>query len=196
MQWGGVACYAVGLWIAAFGRFHRQKGRWVVPIEFKHQHYGSALFQIAQDPHFTTINAVHYRGRKSRCGFRINKVIGVYLKYVSEPQGKKTPVYPFSFSQENLKELRVMQKNRPRLFLALVCVKDREICCLPYNSFRRLIEARKKSNGKAEEEYIVEVFIWQRNRLRVWINFPGRRHTFADELKIPRNDFPRKLFET
>ena len=164
-------------------------------IHDDHRHYGSALIQIAEDPHFTAINAVRYRGHVSRCAFRINKDIGVYLKYRSEPQGQRSPVYPFSFSQENLKELRAMRRNHPRLFLALVCVEDREICCLPYDMLSRLIEARKRFKGKAEEEYIVEVFIRERDRLRVWINFPDRRHTAVDELVIPRNDFPQKLFE-
>ena len=54
----------------------------------------------------------------------------------------------------------------------------------------------EKQLAERQEEYIVEVFIRERDRLRVWINFPGRRHTVADELVIPRNDFPWKLFET
>ncbi len=165
-------------------------------IHDDHRHYGSALIQIAEDPHFTAINAVRYRGRISRCGFRINKEIGVYLKYTSEPRGQTIPVYPFSFSQENLKELRSMRRNHPRLFLALVCVEDREICCLPFEMLSRLIDARKKFKGCVEEEYIVEVFIEEGNRLRVWINSPGRKYTVADRLIIPRNDFPGKLFET
>ena len=152
------------------------------------------VIQIAEDRHFTSINAVRYRGRISRCGFRINAEIGVYLKYRSKPQGQNIPVYQFSFSKENLKELRVMRRNRPSLFLALVCVEDREICCLPYDSLCRLIEARKRYKGTSEDEYIVEVFISERDRLRVWINFPDRKRTVADELVIPRSDFPRKLF--
>jgi len=164
-------------------------------IHDDHRHYGSALIQIAEDAHFTSINAVHYAGSVSRCGFRINKEIGIYIKYRSKPRGKKCPLYAFSFSQENLRELRAMRKNRPRLFVALVCVKAREICCLPYNTLVRFIEARLKAKGEKEEEYTIEVSVFKNVKLRVWISEPNTRGTYIDQQLVSRNNFPRKLFE-
>ncbi len=65
-------------------------------IDDDHRHYGSALIQIAEHKHFTAINSVRYHGRPSRCGFRVNKDTGVYIRYSTEPQGHIAPVYSFS----------------------------------------------------------------------------------------------------
>jgi hypothetical protein len=126
-------------------------------IDDDHRHYGSALLQIAEDPHFTAINALRYRGTNSRCGFRSNKEIGIHIRYRSEPKGLRFPAYSFVFSQENLAELRNMSKRLNRVFLALVCVQDREICCLPYSDFEELIAARQVENDRPEDEYVVDV---------------------------------------
>jgi hypothetical protein len=47
-------------------------------VDDDHRHYGSTLIQIAEDPHFTAINAFRHNGQPSRCGFRVNEEIGVY----------------------------------------------------------------------------------------------------------------------
>jgi hypothetical protein len=164
-------------------------------IDDDHLYYGSALIQIAEDPHFTAINAVRYKGRTSRCGFRINKSIGVHIHYRSKPQGKRVPIYTFAFSRENLVELRRMSK-RMQVFLALVCVKNRAICCLPYADFLRLIHQRRAEKGYREDTYTIEVWVGKGHRFRVGISTPGTRRQWADHVIIPRTDFPRALFRT
>src|SRR5205814_1735442 len=116
-------------------------------IHDDHRHYGSALIQIAEDRHFSAINAFRYKGRSSRCGFRVNKDIGIYIRYRTEAKGKRWPVYSFLFSEENLKELLAMHKRLDRLYLALICVDAREICCLPHADFEELIGARREATG-------------------------------------------------
>jgi hypothetical protein len=164
-------------------------------IDDDHRHYGSALIQIAEDPHFTAINALQFKGRNSRCGFRVNKDIGVYIRYRGGPQGVRIPIYSFNFSQDNLAELRRMRKRLEKVFLALVCVEDREICCLPCGYFEELVSARKAQQGWEEAEYVIEVRIPQGKRCRVGISPPGTKGTWLRSFIIPRNSFPCTLFD-
>jgi hypothetical protein len=163
-------------------------------IDDDHRHYGSALIQIAEDKHCTSIKALRYRGRILRCAFRINKDIGVYLRYRSKPKGLSTPYYSFSFSKDNLSELKRMQKWLGNVFLALVCVRDRAICCLPYVLFEELISARRNEKGKAEEEYVIEVNVPEGKSFRVWISQPNTKGHYLKEYVISRKNFPRELF--
>jgi hypothetical protein len=163
-------------------------------IDDDHQHYGSALIQIAEDPHFTAINAFRYQGRVSRCGYRVNRDIGVYIRYRTETQGQKYPVYTFAFRQDNLAELRSMSNRLAQVFLALVCVGEREICCLPYTTFERFVQARRAVKGESESEYLIKVYAPPRKQLRVWINPPNTKGRYLREALVPRSDFPSALF--
>jgi hypothetical protein len=164
-------------------------------IHDDHQHYGSALIQIAEDPHFTAINAFKYRGRNSRCGFRINQDIGVHVRYRTESKGQRIPIYSFMFNQDNLAELERMNKRLEAVHLALVCVADREICCLPYAQFMELIETRRSDVGHEEDDYVIEVWLAEGKRFRVGISPPHQRGTWSKHFIIPRNDFPRSIFQ-
>jgi hypothetical protein len=163
-------------------------------IDDDHRHYGSALIQIAEDPHFTAINAFRCNGRNSRCGFRVNKDIGVYIRYRSGPKGR-VPIYSFVFSHENLAGLRRMSRRLDRVFLALVCVKDREICCLRYPHFNKLVDERKAERGWQENEYVIDVLLAPRKQFRVGISSPGRKGTWLTHFVISRGDFPQLLFQ-
>jgi len=158
------------------------------------RHYGSAIIQVAEDPHFTAINGCHLNGQASRCGFRVNKNIGLYVRYSSKPKGKSAPVYRFTFSQENLEELRQMRKRFPSLFLGLVCVRAQHICCLQYSDRLRLIQDRKEYKGEEEPQYVVEVMIRRRQQFRVGISSPNEKGKWFGPAVIPRNDFPSRLF--
>ncbi len=103
-------------------------------------------------------------------------------------------MYTFSFSQDNLAELRRMSKRLSQVFLALVCVGDREICCLPYTTFLEFVEARRAEKGAAEDEYLIEVNVPRGKRMRVWISPPGTKGRYLCERLIPRSDFPSAIF--
>jgi hypothetical protein len=163
-------------------------------IHDDHRHYGSAIIQVAEHPHFTAINACQLNGHASRCGFRVNKSTGLYLRYSSKPKGKSAPVYKFTLSRENLDELSDMRKRFPSLYLALICVKARQICCLPYSELLRLIEDRKQCKGEVESQYVVEVMVRPAQQFRVGISCPNEKGKWFGPLVIPRNDFPGRLF--
>jgi hypothetical protein len=55
-------------------------------IDANDLYYGAALKQIADDPAFKSINADRDGGNKSRCAFRINTDIGVYIRAGAEPK--------------------------------------------------------------------------------------------------------------
>jgi len=163
-------------------------------IDDDHQHYGSAIIQVAEDEHSESIAAWRPNGRVLPCAFRINKNTGLYLRYCSKPKGKKLKLYYFQFSSDNLKELAAMHKKLKRLFLGLICVKGRQVCCLPYDDFQALIEERKQAKGKVEAKYTIEVCLKKGEQFRVWISTPGEKNSSLDERIVPRNDFPTRLF--
>ncbi len=80
-------------------------------------------------------------------------------------------------------------------YIALVCVKDREICALPYRELLRLIALRKNTVGSVEDQYVILLSLPKDSAFRVSIAAPGRRGVaLGKETKIPRNKFPNILF--
>jgi hypothetical protein len=170
-------------------------------IHDDHMHYGSAIIQVAEDRHCTAIKALHYCGRLSRCAFRVEfrkKRIGLYVKYRSEPDVRKPPLYNFPVDKYNLGELESMRKKRRlRVFLALVCVKASQICCLPYKDFRRMIEKRREEIGKREPQYVIKVSLPRGCYFRVGVSTPGKKggmETLLEKMQIPQSNFPKGLF--
>lgn len=163
-------------------------------INYEHLYHGAALNQIAEDPHFTAINAFKVSGQISRSAFRVNDDIGVYLKYCSKPTGSFDE-YKFTFQQDNLQELSLLAKRCGQVFLALVCVEDGHICCLRYPEFEKLIQLRRKSKGSDESQYQLLVVLPERKSFRVYVNPAGKKKRKLGEKTISRNAFPSQIFE-
>ncbi len=160
-----------------------------------HMYHGAALTQIAEHPEFTAINAFKTDTGISRSTFRINDDIGIYLKYATEPKGPYHE-YRFTFSTENLRELKDIAAKTTHVHLALVCVQDRQICCLSYEKLLELIQRRRDAKGMDEDQYTVLVTVHAGKSFRVYINTPGaKKKTEGKPLVIPRDDFPDKLFK-
>ena len=164
-------------------------------VDDDHLYHGAALIQIAEHPQFTTINSFKLTTGVSRSAYKINDEIGVYLKYASKP----TPAfkeYVFTFRREHLNELKEIALKVEKVFMALVCVAAREICCLPYKPLTDLVAKRRAAKGAAESQYNVLVTLPARKSFRVYINKPGAKKTMLGKPRIiNRNDFPDKLFE-
>jgi hypothetical protein len=143
-------------------------------IHDDHMFHGAALIQIAEHPQFTAINSLKINGASYSNAYRINDDISVYLKYGSNPN-KSFREYQFTFSQAHLTELGVIAQANHKTFLALVCVKGREICCLKYQQLLSLIDQRKKAAGKQESQYVVLVTIPKNSSMHVYINAPGQK---------------------
>jgi hypothetical protein len=95
-----------------------------------------------------------------------------------------------------LRELEEIAAKSDNVFLALVCVEGKEICCLPYDQLLGLISLRQKETGEAEEQYTVIASLNKGKQFRVYVNAPNRRKTMLGKpLLISRSDFPDKLFE-
>ncbi len=164
-------------------------------INDDHMYHGAALNQIAEHPQFTAINVFKDRREISRSAFRINDDIAVFLKYAKK---SKLPYddYQFTFSTKHLQELhQINNKVRNRTYVALVCVKDRQICCLPYAKFEALIKKRLKAKKADEDQYTILVTLPQNKSFRVDVNVPGKRNlTLGKSILISRKDFPAVLF--
>lgn len=163
-------------------------------INDDHLYHGAALTQIAEDPQFTAINAFKLNGVTSRSAFRINDDIGVYLKYATKPKGRFKE-YPFTFNREHLAELDAMADATPHLYLALVCVDARQVCCLAYAQFSELVTRRHRAKGEEEDQYTVLATLPDGGKFRVYVNAPGvRKQWLGKPLLIARKEFPERLF--
>ena len=163
-------------------------------ITDEHQYHGAALNQIAEDPHFTAINPFKHNRTPSRSAFQINDDIGVYLKICSAPN--RNHEYVFNFSGENRAELeRLENRFQQKVFLALVCVRAKEICCLPYSDFKGLLARREKEAGH-ESQFLLLMTVKEGEAFHVYVNQPGTRGQIIGRPKnVARNKFPKRLFE-
>lgn len=159
-------------------------------IRDEHLYHGAALNQIAEHKKFTAINALEVRGTMSRSAFRINAKTDVYLKYATKPAGKFKE-YQFTFTKNHRVELKNIVDVGGELYIALVCVRDKHICCITYQEFEKLLEARRKSAGRAEAQFVILVTLSPGEAFRAYVNSPGKKGKFLrPKLKIPRNRFP------
>jgi hypothetical protein len=156
-------------------------------------YHGAALTQVAEHDLFTSINAVRFSKKLSRSSFRINETIGIFLKYAGNPVGDD---YNFTFSRDNKKELVKLRDLCEKVFIALVCVADRQICCISLDEFDDWIEKRHSSLGSAEDVSTILVHLPKGKAFRVNMNKPGRRNTYlANPQIVSRKSFPNALFE-
>lgn len=164
-------------------------------IDDQDLYHGAALAQIARHPQFTSINVWKLRGKPSRSAFVINDDIGIYVKYAGRPKGGFKE-YQFTFREDHFDELTKLRARRERCFVVLVCVKGRQICCLPVKALDRLRERRRQEVGDAEDVFTVLATIQKGRRFRVYVNSPGTRgKMLGDPLIVSRNSFPNRLFK-
>ena len=158
-------------------------------------YHGAALTQIAEHQHFTSINAVRIGGELSRSAFRINDTIGVYLKYATDPKPPDDD-YIFTFTDHNKDELRSLNRRCDDVYIAMVCVKDRHICCISYAELTAWLNEREKALRHDEDTSTILVGLPAGKAFRVNMNMPGRRRVYLDKSQlVPRNRFPNVLFE-
>ena len=171
-------------------------------INDDHMYHGAALTQIAEHDRFTAINSIRLDdGRPSRSAFLINAGIVIYLKYATRLsiQGDD---YIFTFNQGQKDELRHLNSSyRNSVFIALICVDERHICCISYDEFRRWLRKRRAAlrdtnRDEFEENSTILVQLQPRQQFQVNMNLPGSRGRYLDEeQRVPRNRFPNVLFE-
>jgi hypothetical protein len=166
-------------------------------IDKNHLYHGSALLQIAEDPHFKAINPILMKGGPARSAYEIfgqgKARSAVYLKFAAKP----TPAhgeYVFNFNNAQLDELEAIAEVVPRVFLALICVEARHICCLAYERLLMLVAERRKRKGSPESTYTVLVTARPNKAFRVYMNVPGKKNLQFGELTVSRNDFPSVIF--
>ena len=161
-------------------------------INDDHMYHGAALTQVAEHDLFTSINAVRFSDRLSRSSFRINETIGLFLKYAGKRIGSD---YIFTFSKENKKELESLKRRCELVFISMVCVEDRQICCISLDEFNAWLKKRSAALRKHEDISTVLVNLLRGKAFRVNMNQPGRKKIYLSSPQIvPRNRFPNVLF--
>ena len=163
-------------------------------IHDDHLYHGAALNQIAEHKQFTSINALEVKGQRFNNVYEINKAILVHLKYATKPKGTLKE-YQFTFNLDHLQLLANANAHANNFIIAFVCVKDREICALPYTELLRLIELRRTALGKNEDQYVLLLSLPKDSAFRVCMAAPGKRGVLlTKEIKVARNKFPNCLF--
>ena len=163
-------------------------------IQLDHYYHGAVLNQIAEHEQFTAINALKVNGKTSRSAFKVNNDIAVYLKYATKPVGTYRE-YVFTFDKTHLAELAAIEAAGDSLYLALVCVRDNEVCCFSSGDFNRFISRRKEAQGEPEDHCILLVTLKKGQSFRVNINVPGKKKTYLGQpLIVPRKACPNSLF--
>jgi hypothetical protein len=165
-----------------------------VKLHDDHLYHGAALIQIAEHEKFTAINELKIGRDKYTNAYRINDDVAVYLKYATAPN-KSHSEYVFTFHTEHINSIEEISTHCRNTYLALVCVKDREVCCLSYEELSTLIVARKKAKNGDENQYTILITAPTGKSLRAYVNSPGVKGQMIDEpLLIPRNRFPSIVF--
>lgn len=163
-------------------------------LDNDHLYHGGALIQIAEHEKFTAINSLRIGTNKYTNSYRINDNVVVYLKYSSKPRGPFSE-YVFTFGEEHMDELEEVSSHCSKMFLAMVCVKAREVCCIPYKNLVDLIDLRKKSSGTHEEQYSILITAPAKKHMQVYVNAPGKKGIMLGKpLRVPRNGFPDIIF--
>ena len=86
------------------------------------------------EPHCYRLQSTQHSRQRSRSAYRINDTIGIFLKYASKPSAQDE--YAFTFAASHLQELAAIAEQTANTFIALVCVKDREIACIHFQQFQ------------------------------------------------------------
>jgi hypothetical protein len=163
-------------------------------IHDDHLYHGAALIQIAEHPQFTAINSFSLQGEPNRSAYKINDHVGVYLKYCASPT-KNYDEYTFTFNTSHLDILNEMRTQVRRVILTLVCVKDRQICCITHDELISMVEKRR-AHKEDENQYIVKVTAPEGKSMRTYFDYPGKRKTILGKaIVVARNRFPDLLFE-
>jgi hypothetical protein len=162
-------------------------------IRDDHMYHGAALIQIAEHPQFTAINSLKTKALKHENAYTINDKMVIYLKYATKPVKGD---YLFTFTQKQIDELKMISQSKSKTFLVLVCVKDREICCLTYHMLNLLLTRRRIKVGHHENQYSIWVTIPAGKRFRVHANAPDTKKTkVGPDIVISRSAFPGTLFQ-
>lgn len=170
------------------------KGRISMKIDDDHLYHGAALIQIAEDKNFTAINSMRVKNQTVRAAYKVNDHIAVYIKHAVTPTSKFKE-FVFTFSSSNIKTIRAIAAAHEKSYIALVCVRAREVCLISVDQLNALMDARRKAKGAIEDQYTVLVTAPPGKSLRVYVNEPGRRKTIlGNSLIVSRSAFPSDLF--
>lgn len=161
-------------------------------ITDEHLYHGAALTQIAEHTSFTAINGLRTDDKLHRSAFVINEKISVYFKYATNPT-KPHQEYQFTFNQNHLNDLALITKSKKHLFVALVCVKAQEICCVAYDLLLQML-AERRSRITGENTFTILVTAPKGKKMRVYMNAPGKKAAALTQHLIARNAFPDDLF--
>ena len=168
-------------------------------------YYGTALKQIADHKLFKSINAEWQANKKSRCAYRINMDIGVYIRAATKPVNGE---YVFNFKKENTDEMTALEglckkgvlvvlgsATTPRPSARGRGVHSTGRCVLRPSQISALIKTRG-AGIPADAQHNILITVPHSKSMRARITIPGREGGRMElTRKIPRNAFPNLIFK-
>ena len=170
-------------------------------IDEDHLYYGAAVIQIAEHESFTAINDHREQGAPIECVYKVNHDKWVYLKYRTKrsrsytDEGSRYYEYQFIFNRDSLAQIERLHAQNTPVFLGLICVQDREICCLSHAELLDLVGRRRRSRGIDEDQHVIYVSLREGGAFRCFVarpNTKGRR--IGKPLTVARKKFPGRIF--
>ncbi len=159
----------------------------VMKIQDEQHFLGAALMQISEDDRFSSINPLIVGGKKIANGFLINDNTALFLRYRRKGEERN---YRFKFTAEHLDDIvQAPIKKLERVVLGLVCVEDREICCVDLAQLTGMMHFRDGPVIDEDAAYTITVIADENCSFRVAGKEPGGKFTHA-EVVIARNRFP------
>lgn len=176
-------------------------------IANRHMFHGAALTRIAEHEEFTSINRMPLEHSEHRSAFSVigkNGKIGIFLKYATSADGE----YKFSFSWENLEDVRELNGSHDKTYMLLVCLEGKargnvrlqsgEICCVPYAMLSELKGNRDRRNKelRRREEDRVDLYVVIKRGQPFEVNVKApEQQTYAWRRNVPRSYFPNRIFD-
>jgi hypothetical protein len=157
--------------------------------------HGAALIQVAEHPMFTAINAVKTIDIDIENAYVVNDRIGLYLKYATKPYTSYEE-FKFTFTDDNIDEIELLKNACKKSFTALVCVAEKQICCLSTQELIDLIDRRKNATLHLENAFQILITSPKGRSMRAYINNPEKKkHWLGTPYIIAKKSFPDRIFE-
>jgi len=153
---------------------------------------GAALMQIAEDGRFSSINPLFVKGKKIPNGFLVNGDTALFLRYRSKGEQRN---YRFQYTHENLQDIvKTPMEDFTRVILGMVCVEDREVCCVDLAELTEMMHFRDGPPIVDDDTpYTLTVKAEENRSFRVSGKEQGANF-IAHDVVIPRNRFPDCVF--
>ena len=157
--------------------------------------HGAALVQVARHNSCSGVVGVKPADGGVRGMFLVNTFTALCLRFARVPIRRSRSTYLFKFDEPALDALYRLTSEFPAVFLGFVCEPVGHICCLALDDFRKLHDLRQQAEGSRQGQcFDLLVDATRRKQFHVYVRHPRKRKTRLDQVIVPRDAFPGRIF--